>query len=360
MAYTWQSRESKLQFKNDIVQRVCKDQISDDQCSDDQCSKDQSSNDQDGNDRGSIVVEASLVLPVFIFFIVFLIYFVQMTLFSTALQTAASETVKKISSHIYPVAIAIESAGSVDSGLGEVLPGDSAAEGLMPKLSLTDWVTEYAATLPDPIGSWASMAVSNGQEPLDHLQTSISEAVLDPVIKPLIQPVIEDTILEYDSLHVNGVDVPNLQNRSNPYFGIELTYELPIKVPFLNKSLRVQAGATERVWIGATNEEDKGTIGDSGTIGSVEIIAKPNPAYVAGQATIRAKITPGASANLSVFYKTGESTAQHVGWATADENGFVEWTWFVGTRTTPGTWPFVIETSDGARVEVRFDVVKRS
>ncbi|WP_205417251.1 hypothetical protein, partial [Klebsiella pneumoniae] len=77
-----------------------------------------------------------------------------MTLFSTALQTAASETVKKISSHIYPVAIAIESAGSVDSGLGEVLPGDSTTEGLMPKLSLTDCVTEYAATLPDPIGSW--------------------------------------------------------------------------------------------------------------------------------------------------------------------------------------------------------------
>ncbi|MCM3783589.1 pilus assembly protein [Neobacillus mesonae] len=315
------------------------------------------------SDKGSIVIEASLVLPIFIFFIVFLIYFVQMTLFSTALQTAASETVKTISAHIYPVSIAIESAGSIESGLEEVIPGSSPSDTpLIPKLSLTDWVSQYASTLPEPIGAWASMAASKGQEPLDHLQTSISEAALDPVIKPLIQPIIENTILEYDSLHVNGVDIPDLRNRTNPYFGIELTYELPIKVPFVSKSLRVQASATERIWIGATEEEGGAGDGqnDSGAKGSIEVLAKPEPAYVAGHATIRAKITPNASANLSVFYKTGESTAKHVGWATADENGFVEWTWFVGTRTTPGMWPFVIETSDGARIEVMFEVVNKS
>lgn len=314
------------------------------------------------SDKGSIVLDASLVMPIFLFFIVFLIYFVQMTLFVTALQTTASETAKKISAHMYPVALAVDAAGSVDSGWnGASLPG-TGEDGIfaLPELSLADMVAKYASALPEPIGQWASMAAASGEAPLLHLQSSISEAVLDPVIKPLISPVIENTVLEYDRLHVNGITLPNLKEKTNPYFGVELTYELPLKVPFTGKSIRIQASSKERVWIGATDEGTTEGNGNSGLAGNVSLLSKPEPAYVASQATIRAKITPGASANLSVFYKTGESTAKHVGWATADEDGYVEWTWFVGTRTTPGTWPFVIETSDGARLEVMFEVVSRS
>ncbi|WP_249436110.1 TadE family protein [Paenibacillus sp. Marseille-Q4541] len=314
------------------------------------------------SDKGSIVLDASLVMPIFLFFIVFLIYFVQMTLFVTALQTAASETAKKISAHMYPVSLAVDAAGAVDSGWnGMGLPG-SGDGGIfpIPELSLTDMVAKYASALPEPIGEWASMAAASGEAPLLHLQSSASETVLDPVIKPLISPVIENTVLEYDRIHVNGIDLPNLKENTNPYFGVELTYELPLKVPFIGKSIRIQASSKERIWIGATDEGTSEGDGNSDSKGNVSLLSKPEPAYIARQATIRAKITPGASANLSVFYKTGESTAKHVGWATADENGYVEWTWFVGTRTTPGTWPFVIETSDGARLEVMFEVASKS
>ena len=313
------------------------------------------------SDKGSIVLDASLVMPIFLFFIVFLIYFVQMTLFVTALQTAASETAKKISAHMYPVALAVDAASSIDSGWNSVEVPGMGEGGLfpIPELSLTDLVAKYASALPEPIGEWASMAAASGEAPLQHLQSSVSEAVLDPVIKPLISPVIENTVLEYDRIHVNGIDLPNLKEKTNPYFGLELTYELPLKVPFTGKSIRIQASSKERIWIGATNEGASEGDGTSEK-GNVALLSKPEPAYIARQATIRVKITPGASANLSVFYKTGESTAKHVGWATADENGYVEWTWFVGTRTTPGTWPFVIETSDGARLEVMFEVASKS
>lgn len=314
------------------------------------------------SDKGSIVLDASLVMPIFLFFIVFLIYFVQMTLFVTALQTAASETAKKISAHMYPVVLAVDAAGSIDSGLNGIeIPGTGEGGVFpIPELSLTDLVAKYASALPEPIGEWASMAAASGEAPLQHLQSSVSEAVLDPVIKPLLSPVIENTVLEYDRIHVNGIDLPNLKEKTNPYFGIELTYEMPLKVPFTKKSIRIQASSKERIWIGATNEGASEGDGTTAAKGNVALLSKPEPAYIARKATIRAKITPGASANLSVFYKTGESTARHVGWATADENGDVEWTWFVGTRTTPGTWPFVIETSDGARLEVMFEVASKT
>ena len=42
-------------------------------------------------EQGSMVLEASLVLPVFLFFILFLIFIVQMTLISTALQSTAGK-----------------------------------------------------------------------------------------------------------------------------------------------------------------------------------------------------------------------------------------------------------------------------
>ncbi|MBE0343210.1 hypothetical protein E4V51_22415, partial [Paenibacillus sp. 28ISP30-2] len=53
-----------------------------------------------------------------------------------------------------------------------------------------------------------------------------------------------------------------------------------------------------------------------------------------------------------------QSTAQHLGWTSADADGIIEWNWFVGTNTTPGQWSFVIETDDGQRIEVPFSVEK--
>ncbi|MEI0738646.1 hypothetical protein VQ056_21675 [Paenibacillus sp. JTLBN-2024] len=52
-----------------------------------------------------MVVEASLVMPMFIFFVLFLIYIVQMTLVSTALQSTSYDTVKMVSTYMYPVAL---------------------------------------------------------------------------------------------------------------------------------------------------------------------------------------------------------------------------------------------------------------
>ncbi|MNP44757.1 hypothetical protein D3C76_1386330 [compost metagenome] len=72
------------------------------------------------------------------------------------------------------------------------------------------------------------------------------------------------------------------------------------------------------------------------------------------------KVAPNSTAQLSVFYKSGESTAKYLGWSQADADGYIEWEWLVGTNTTPGTWPFMITTEDGERIEVMFTVVDRN
>ncbi|WP_306436687.1 TadE/TadG family type IV pilus assembly protein [Paenibacillus azoreducens] len=308
-----------------------------------------------GRQQGSMVVEASLVLPMFIFFVLFLIYMVQMTLISTALQSTVSDTVKMVSTHIYPVALAIEQKAPETKSDGK----EPAGSWSVPKLSLTDWAAQYTDTLPPPLNEWMAGAVDKVDEPLQDLKNQAAEAILDPVVKPILKPYMESRLLDYDRIHVSNIQIPNLRTRTDPYFGIVVSYELPMKVPFLDKKIVLQAKAQERLWIGETDEAGTGGEGESGQGNQViELLEKPDPAYVGRRAKVRAKIAPGASANLSVFYKSGESTAKYLGEKQADSEGYIEWEWFVGTNTTPGTWPFVITTADGQRTEVMFTVVK--
>ncbi len=305
--------------------------------------------------QGSIVVEASIVMPMFVFFVIFLIYMVQMTLISTALQSTVSDTVKMVSSHMYPVALAVEQKSPEKEENGK----EPAGSWSIPKLSLGDWAAQYTSALPTPLKEWMDGAVARADEPLQDLKNQAAEAVLDPVIKPILKPYMESRLLEYDRIHVSNIQIPNLKTRTDPYFGIEVSYELPMKVPFLNKTIVLQAKAQERLWIGETDTMPTEGSGESDSDEKpIEILEKPNPAYVGKRAKVRIKMAPGTSANLSVFYKSGQSTAKYLGEKQADAEGYVEWEWFVGTNTTPGTWPFVITTSDGQKTEVMFTVVK--
>ena len=310
-----------------------------------------------GSEQGSMVVEASIVLPMFMFFVIFLIYIIQMTLISTALQSTVSDTVKTVAAHIYPVSLAVNKEGD---GGGTAGQENTPSHWEIPKLSLRDWATEYSSSLPSPLNQWIADAAAAGDEPLQQLKNQTAETVLDPVIKPILKPFMPEGLLDYDRIHVSNISIPNLKSGQSPYFGIEVSYELPIRVPFLTKKIVLQAKSQERLWIGDTGEGGSGGSGDGeGKEGSIQLLEKPDPAIASKQAKVKVRMEPGASAQLSVYYKTGKSTAKYLGWKTADENGYIEWEWNVGFNTTPGTWPFIIETADGERMEVMFTVVER-
>lgn len=305
-----------------------------------------------------MVLEAALVFPFFLFFVIFLIYIVQMTLISTALQSTASDTVKMVSSHMYPVSLVIKQEAASEESSGGVKLTD---DWLIPKLSVTDWASEYSDSLPAPLNEWVLDAIRQGEMPLQDVKTSVSEAVLDPVVKPILKPFMQSKVLNYDRIHVSNIRIPNLKTRENPYFGIELSYELPIRVPLINKKIVLQARSEERIWIGATAPiADTGEGEGEDSASKIEVLEKPNPAVVGSKTKLRIKMEPNAKVNLSVFYKSGQSTAKYLGWKQADAEGYVEWEWSVGPNTTPGTWPLIITTEDGQRTEVMFTVVPRN
>ncbi|WP_405108129.1 TadE/TadG family type IV pilus assembly protein [Paenibacillus sp. FSL K6-1217] len=324
----------------------------------------------DPHDKGSMVVEAALILPVFLLFVLFLIFIIQMTVYSTALQSTASDTVKIISTHMYPAALAMEQHEGEGGGGGDEAKeageaehsddADSSDIWSIPRLSITQWSEDYVEKLPQPMESWVKSVVREGEGPLQKVQAGASEAALDLVLKPMLRPYLSSDLLEYSRIHVSKVTVPDLRKGTHPYFGMVVSYELPMRVPFLNEKIVLEASAVERLWVGNTDASGEGnpveTPKDDGTI---VILEKPNPGVANHQGIIRVKVPPGASANLSIFYKSGQSTAKYLGWKQADEHGYIEWEWKIGVNTTPGTWPFVVSLADGTTLQATFTVVKK-
>ncbi|MEK5034243.1 TadE/TadG family type IV pilus assembly protein [Paenibacillus sp. FSL R7-0302] len=321
----------------------------------------------DSKDEGSMVVEAALILPVFLLFVLFLIFIIQMTLYSTALQSTASDTVKIISTHIYPAALAMqqqEGEGGEEAGeAGEAEHSDDADSSTIwsiPRLSITEWSEDYVGELPQPMESWVKAVIREGEGPLQKVQAGASEAALDLVLKPMLRPYLSSDWLEYSRIHVSNVTVPDLRQGTHPYFGMVVSYELPMRVPFLNEKIVLEASAVERLWVGNTDSTgEENTAEPAEEAGTIVILEKPNPGVANHQGIIKVKVPPGSSANLSIFYKSGQSTAKYLGWKQADEHGYIEWEWKIGVNTTPGTWPFVVSLADGATLQATFAVVNK-
>jgi len=82
---------------------------------------------------------------------------------------------------------------------------------------------------------------------------------------------------------------------------------------------------------------------------TLEIVSVTSPVSPGANATLVAKATPGAQCDITVYYKSGPSTAQGLYPKTVDTNGNISWTWKVGTRTTPGSWRIVVTASLGGK-----------
>jgi competence protein ComEC len=76
--------------------------------------------------------------------------------------------------------------------------------------------------------------------------------------------------------------------------------------------------------------------------GGLEIVSVTSPVNAGGNATLTAKTAPGADCTITVYYKSGPSSASGLEPQTADADGMVSWTWKVGSRTTHGTWRIVV------------------
>lgn len=78
----------------------------------------------------------------------------------------------------------------------------------------------------------------------------------------------------------------------------------------------------------------------------LSIISVTSPVSPGQNATLRAITLPNAFCAIDVYYKSGKSEAAGLYPHRADEDGWISWTWKVGTRTTPGRWKIIVTASD--------------
>jgi len=293
-------------------------------------------------EHGSMTVEAAMVLPIFLLFVIFLIYMIQMVYTSMALQLTVSNTAKQLASHLYPVSIVMDRIAAE--------PGTETGSG--GSLTMEEVAQTYDRILPPPIGDWVK-----NTELYRRTEDAIYQAAGDALVKPLLKPYLQEALLREERIHVTRFAFPNLKTKTSAFVALELTYTMPMRVPFLDKELVIRARAAERAWIGDTSGAGAGT-GSEGTAGKPQIVGvEPNPMKPGSNATVRVKVQPNQKVQVVVYYKSGKSTAKYLGEKTADAEGNVAWTWRVSGNTTKGsTVQIVIETDDGQKSEMQVQV----
>lgn len=92
---------------------------------------------------------------------------------------------------------------------------------------------------------------------------------------------------------------------------------------------------------------------------AIRVVSVTSPAKPGTDARLQIETSPGAECGITVVYKSGPSRARGLVAKRANDRGQIVWVWRVGTRTTPGTWPVVVECTLGqqrAQVKTQFMV----
>jgi hypothetical protein len=301
-------------------------------------------------ERGSIVLEAALVMPVLMLALLAFIIMIRLCAVQMALHSATSQTARQIAAHMRPVELAwlqtqTAAEPSLFSPSGRELPPWSEA------------AAQAAEWLPEPVGELASSALRGDWQPL---QTAAATELGRAAVEPLLRQFADKALLSPERLRLSGLTLPDLGKNREPLLAIAAQYEFPLKLPFSDKPIILQEQAVERVWISDAAPAQYGSqAGQEGEPIPLQIVSiEPRPLRPGRKATVIVRTAPTASVTLGVTYKSGASVAKHLGAAVADADGYIAWTWHVSGNTTTGVWQLTVaETGNEANaVSMHFQV----
>lgn len=289
-------------------------------------------------ERASVTLETALVMPMLLLFVFFLLFLVQTAATMMALHGALSQSVRMTAAAWYPVSLIQSDRGEEGSVPGSALSGAQASVGA------------FARWLPAPLDQWAEDLSEGNWSPE-------AEAAKLP-LRELAVRLADRRMLDADRLRITDVDLPGAgsQAHADAFLTMQADYRLPMRVPWTGRALIVRASAKERAWIGGSPSRAHLPDEDAAPLDIAFLSLEPNPVRPGRKATLVLQTRPGASLDLSVIYKSGQSQAKHLGTATADESGRIAWTWHVSGNTTSGEWTWAVRGEGGASYSQHFRV----
>ncbi|SDN82072.1 hypothetical protein SAMN04487897_10536 [Paenibacillus sp. yr247] len=209
-----------------------------------------------------MVLEASLVLPFFLAFVVGLIICIQIAVLEMALQAGVTEATKSIAGQLYPVRLLVHEAKSRfdQSHVGEMMNSaidrvQTARDQVKNTENLAD---EYAAYIPDSLLELVrlekekrELGEGKAQEEMDGLYELQVKPRILAAFTPIVFAFCDGSTIQNDKFKVISVTLPSMDSGGDALFGIEaqITYKLPL--PFMSQTILLKKRAVERAWVGA-------------------------------------------------------------------------------------------------------------
>lgn len=198
------------------------------------------------DEQGSLTLEAALILPWFLAFVLALMALIQLSVADISLRTAVSETAQQISTHMYPVQVAFEQ-----------LKGIKAVKNTMEIVKIFEERRKRAeekGELSDDVTMWISIpiltAVVEIKQAVEDGYKSLEASMANTAMKPLVLAYADKTILDEEKLEIVKVDLPRFIDKSRAYIGIEAQYKQKLFVPFFDITVNIRKKSYERVWLG--------------------------------------------------------------------------------------------------------------
>ena len=211
--------------------------------------------------EGVFTLEAMVILPFFLAFVLSLVSMIQLAVTQWALEAAAVETGKQIAAHWYPVRLLAEEAGSRFQGsTAGVWLADLTERVEQAKSKWTgaeEWVERYEAAIPEPIVRavrWEKDRRTALEDRADNITENAIHSVTDPLLCRAFLPVVlhfaNGRFLAGDRLQVERVGLPSLLGGGDPHFELVVSYPVRLPVPWWNKPVILRAKVYERAWVG--------------------------------------------------------------------------------------------------------------
>jgi hypothetical protein len=211
---------------------------------------------------GGIVLEAALILPLFLAFVVGLVACIQIAIVEMTLQSGVSEATKTIAGQLYPVRLLVQEAQSryEQSSAAELF--NTAISHVQTArnhvLNSEEFADEYAAYIPDSVLElvrWEQekreLGEDMGQEKLDSLYESQIKPRVLSAFTPIVYAFCNSSSLGRSGFEVTSVTLPSMEQGGDAFFGIEAEYTYRLPIPFMSQTIVIKKRAYERAWIGA-------------------------------------------------------------------------------------------------------------
>lgn len=209
---------------------------------------------------GSLTIEAILILPFFLAFLLSFQALINLTSSQLALHMAVSETAKQTAANLYPIQGLYREAEMRVAQTKTVIILSDVWNKLQKAQDLTvnteSLIERYSTYLPKAVIELVRLEKEKrelierySQETYERIKQETFNAAVNRAFTEVAYTLIKPTFIKKQDFKVTKVEFPDLTNVTDRYFTIEAEVMVTINIPFIKKKLRLSERATERVWI---------------------------------------------------------------------------------------------------------------